>query len=483
MRILQVSTIDQGGGAEQIARQLLRAYRAAGHDAWLAVGLKRGDDPYTLAMDSDFAGGPLLRLQRRFERLLGSDAPRFAGGDHLPGIIPGGDHRLPDVLHAHNLHGPFLDAGGYFDLRWLPRLSRRMPVVLTLHDAWLTSGHCAHSFDCDRWRSGCGACPDLTIYPAIRRDATAANWRRKRGILARSRLFVTAPSQWLMGRIMASIVAPSVVEARVIPNGVDTSIFAPAGRGAARAELGLPGNARIVLFAANTIRRNLWKDYATLREAVIRLGESTKPSGADEPPLLFLALGERAPGEVVGGASIRFVPHEPDPRRVARYYQAADLYIHAAKVDTFPTTVLEALACGTPVVATAVGGIPEQINSFRGPSDLQESAASRVASAPGSTGVPTGVLVPPGDAAAMAAAIQRLFADQALHALLSRNAARDAGQRFSLGRQVREYLSWYLRIADLFKAGRTAEPEPGVGRHAAVYAESEAHGGRLPVIP
>jgi hypothetical protein len=56
--------------------------------------------------------------------------------------------------------------------------------MLTLHDAWLLSGHCAHSFDCQRWKTGCGECPDLDVYPASPRDATACNWRRKREILA-----------------------------------------------------------------------------------------------------------------------------------------------------------------------------------------------------------------------------------------------------------------------------------------------------------
>ena len=53
-----------------------------------------------------------------------------------------------DVLHLHNLHG------GYFDLRHLPRLSPRLPVVVTLHDTWLTSGHCAYTLECERWRDG-----------------------------------------------------------------------------------------------------------------------------------------------------------------------------------------------------------------------------------------------------------------------------------------------------------------------------------------
>src|SRR5207253_206964 len=110
---------------------------------------------------------------------------------------------------------------------------------------------------------------DLSIYPAIPRDATAANWCRKRDLLARSRLHVITPSQWLMDKVQDSIVHPAVASAHVIPNGVDLTIFRPAAdRAAARHELSLPQDATILLFAANGIRSNPFKDYPTLRAAL-----------------------------------------------------------------------------------------------------------------------------------------------------------------------------------------------------------------------
>src|SRR5690606_24297213 len=121
------------------------------------------------------------------------------------------------------------------------------------------------------------------------------------------------------------------------------------------------------------------------------------------------------PGERFGSAELRFVPYEENPASVAAYYQAADLYLHGAKADNLPTTIAEALASAVPVIATAVGGIPEQVRSLAG--------------APGSWAGPavppdraTGVLVQPGDAAGMAAAALALLADDALRARLSANA-------------------------------------------------------------
>ena len=303
--------------------------------------------------------------------------------------------------------------------------------MLTLHDAWLLSGHCSHSFECQRWTSGCGDCPDLNIYPPIRRDATADNWQRKRAIYAQSRLHIATPSQWLMDRVQQSMLAPAVVTRRVIPNGIDLDVFRPVHRNPVRDELGVPRDARVLLFVASGIRENAFKDYAMLRSAIARVAERLP-----DTELLLLGLGKTAEPERIGHAEIRFVPYEPEPERLVKYYQAADLYLHAARADTFPTTVLEALGCGLPVVATALGGIPEQVNAL----DLYGAAE------PNSMDDATGVLVEPGDASAMANAVLKLFGDPTLCSRLSTNAARDARRRFDLNDQCDAYLNWYREI-------------------------------------
>ena len=431
--ILLVSTSDRVGGAEQIALSLLHGYAAVGCRAALAVGLKFSRDPRVHEIPHGIVRHSLDRMTRDLiaqrvrilPRLthelarvadLPNEIDRWRGREpfHYPGTrrlleLP---NFQPQIVHAHNLHRD------YFDLRFLPELSARVPLVLTLHDAWLLSGHCAHSLGCERWVTGCGQCPDLTIPPAVRRDATAFNWERKRAIFARSRFYVAAPSGWLLEKLERSIIAPAIIESRVVPNGIDLEIFRPGDRAAARSHLGLPLDADLLLFTASGIRESAWKDYQTLRAAIARLVE-----GHRSRRLIFLAVGDDSPSEKIARAEIRFVPFLDDPRRLAQFYQAADLYIHAARADTFPTSILEALACEIPVVATAVGGIPEQI--------LDQQ---------------TGVLRPPADAEALADAVADLLEHAERRRAIGLRAGEDARRRFGRARMIADYLGWFEEI-------------------------------------
>jgi glycosyltransferase involved in cell wall biosynthesis len=439
LRILQVNTVDSGGGAAKVARDLFQAYRRRGHGSWMAVGTKLTRAPFVLELDHDpYRRGlpgllakvwkPLHRLElrrpgmhslhrrmllavdyRRIKnRLMGFEDFEFPGTAHLLDLIP----ERPDIVQCHNLHGD------YFDLRELVILSQHVPVVLRLPDAWLLSGHCAHSLECERWKIGCGNCPDLTIPPPVRRDATAFNWLQKREIFSKSRLYVAAPSHWLMQKVGQSILAPAVIESRIIPNGVDLSVFKPGDKVVARSSIGIQADTRVILFAAVYPRHNAYKDYSTMRSAIELIAKHHEGR-----KIIIINLGEERPTEHISQTEIRFVTYQKDPDVVARYYQAADVYIHAARADTFPSTVIESLACGTPVVATAVGGIPEQIVDGE-----------------------TGFLVPPRDAHAMALRIEQILGDEGLRWRMAKSAEEAARRRFDLQRQADVYLSWFEEI-------------------------------------
>ncbi len=458
--VVMVNSSDRGGGAEKVASDLLRMYREKGWEARLLVGRREGHQPGVFQLpqrggDSSWEGfwfrvhdvartralrwkgagtvaeaaRILARPQLVMERRRGMEDFHHPGSHLL--AKQAGNH---GILHLHNLHG------GYFDLSALPALSQTMPVVLTLHDTWMLAGHCAYAMGCQRWRTGCGSCPDLTLYPAIPRDATAENFARKREIYRKSHLFVSTPSHWALEQVNQSMLAPGVVEGRVIANGVDLAVFQPGTKKDARSALNLPQDRSILLYVANRARRNPFKDYPTLRGAVARLGESSKGH------LLFLALGDEGPSEHIGRAEVRFLPFQDDPRRVALHYRASDLYLHAARADTFPTTILEAMACGLPVVATAVGGIPEQVRSLQLPGITAAGTPSLA------LGEATGILVPPGDAPALAAATLHLLEDPLARTHLGEAAASIARRCYSLSAQADVTLDWYRDVRRQWEA-------------------------------
>jgi len=239
-----------------------------------------------------------------------------------------------------------------------------------------------------------------------------------------------------MRKVHDSILAPSVVDARVIPNGVDLSLFRRGDRSTARSALNIPRTSWVLLFVANGPRRNIWKDYETMKLAVNLVADT-----AQTQHILFIGLGEEGPSERFGNVELRFVPYQQDVRQLVPYYQAADLYLHAARADTFPTTVLESLACGTPVVATAVGGIPEQVKGLSMKALNPEDELNRY-----DPDQATGALTATGDAAAMARWIQILLTDDPLRHRLGDNSAADPSARFDLTRQIDRYLEWYERI-------------------------------------
>ncbi|MFN7623803.1 MAG: glycosyltransferase [Acidobacteriota bacterium] len=437
MRILHVSTTDRAGGAEKLAFELFQSARADNHETVLAVGQRRTNEAGVIEIPNDESRQPWPKFwrgqQQRFHHQGTPAFSRLAGwfanlGEptrwldwrrgyedfHYPGIAPLFE-RLPfqpDIVHLHNLHG------GYFDLRALTWMSQRYPVVLTLHDEWILTGHCAYTFDCQRWQTGCGSCPNLATYPALKRDGTSYNLKRKERIYAESRLYVSASSHWLIDRARRSILRPAMIESRVVPYGIDLDTFNPASREAARSRLNLPADALVVLFIANRAVSNEYKDYRTLEAAMSIVAGTPQPR-----PLYFIAVGEDAPELRIGSVVLRRYGYQQRPAEIALFYQAADLYAHAARAEAFGLVIAEAMACQLPVVATAVGGVPELIDDQV-----------------------TGYLVPPGDSESMARKILALLANEEQRLAMGEQGRQKATHRYDRARHFADYRDWYREI-------------------------------------
>ena len=163
---------------------------------------------------------------------------------------------------------------------------------------------------------------------------------------------------------------------------------------------------------------NIHKNYEYLRQAIQMISNIEYDRN-----ILFIALGSEGTPEKYGRAEINFIPYQTEPSKVAKYYQASDIYIHAAKAEVWGLTITEALACGIPVVATDVGGIKEQIIN----------------------GV-TGFLTPQSDYIDMVKKIDQLIKDSDIRKKIGANASQDARLRFDVNRMVDDYLNLYTEI-------------------------------------
>jgi hypothetical protein len=172
VRITHIGTADNSGGAARASFHLHKGLLVKGHHSSMVVGQQTEQRPEIdrIGFPRTLLGKVCGRFVQEFETWTGLQylwqplKDRFL--DH-PSV------KNADIIHLHNLHGNF------FSFSILPKLSKVAPLVWTLHDTWALTGHCSYTYDCERWQSGCGRCPNLGEYPKISLDTTAMLWRKK----------------------------------------------------------------------------------------------------------------------------------------------------------------------------------------------------------------------------------------------------------------------------------------------------------------
>ncbi len=381
MRIALINSQDFGGGAAGIARSLGERLLERGHEVAMIVGIKRTTLPWVYEVPIP---GSATILEKALAHGIGWATRQPASNPstrhwtrralHLAEWRSALNQRRgfedfelrgcrdairqlpfkPDLIHAHNLHA--FVGRTHFDLRALPHLAAGRSLVLTLHDTWAFTGHCAYFFGCERWRTGCGTCPDLAMYPAINHDRTRENLQIKAEIYRKLNYTLTGPSNWVVQCARESILRGGMATSSVIPNGIDLDFFSPAADPVAvRKSLGLKDDERGLAFISDLGRNTPYRDYRFVEQ----LAENWRSRGIRDRLVVFEVGGEKgerttAHGRIIGtGVLTR--------EGVRDVLQASTALLHPAKTDNFPTVILESLACGTPVIGSNVGGIPEQI--------------------------------------------------------------------------------------------------------------------------
>ena len=252
------------------------------------------------------------------------------------------EFKSADIVHCHNLHS------NYFNLSTLEKISAVKPVVWTFHDMWPITAHCAHAFDGALKDNGFFTCPSLDIYPPIAWHNEKYLENKKSKIYKNSNFHIVTPSKWLAGKVSQSVLKDKPLS--VIYNGIDTSVFKPRDKQKCRQELGLPAEKRIVLVVAKGGQFNPWKGGEYAQEAIKALKSDYRA--------FFVDLGGDTNQTADNVKMVSFIGNED---LLVKYYSAADMLLYPSIADNCPLVVLEAMACGLPVVSFNTGGIPELI--------------------------------------------------------------------------------------------------------------------------
>ena len=403
--VLHINTRYSGGGAAVAAQRLHKGLKHAGCNSVFIVGSSAFKSEEIKVIPNNWK----TRLLHRMFPLTGLNYLEYIGSSEIYKNI---FYKNADVLNFHNLHRD------YFCYLSLPRLTSNKPAVWTLHDMWSFTGHCAYSYDCNRWEIGCGRCPNLDTYPAIRRDATRWEWKLKKWAYSRSNITVVVASKWLESKVRKSLLAEYFPIAQ-IPHGIDTKKFCPIDKNLCRAALKISDKKIVLMFSAMSVIDQR-KGIDLLIKIINGMPKSLKSN------IILLIMGEG--GEKfskIFDLEVLSVGYVSGDELKAICYNAADIFLFPTRADIWSLVVQESLACGTPCISFDVGGLTDLVR-------------------PGSTGL----LVPFGNISMFQQSIVELIEDNEKRNTMSLKCREIVLKEYDIRLQANRYLSVYKNLVE-----------------------------------
>ena len=255
----------------------------------------------------------------------------------------------PDVIHLHNIHGYYINVEVLFD--YLRTCGKK--IIWTLHDCWAFTGHAAYceAANCTRWKTACCNCPKRNDYPISFFDNSKRNWEKKRSIFTNiPNLQIVTPSKWLARLVKQSFICEYPVS--VIHNGIDTSIFKPVDSSELRKKLNI-GNKKVILgVAAVWDQRKGLDDFIKLHDLIDK----------NEYQIILVGLKQKQIDNIPAG--IIGISRTNSVQELVELYSLAYVFVNPTYEDNYPTTNLEAIACGTPVIIYDTGGSGESARLY-----------------------------------------------------------------------------------------------------------------------
>ncbi len=338
MKIVQINATCNKGSTGKICYAISQLLNKRGIDNYILYSLGNSDYEQGIKYTSE----KYLKRQALKSRVFGNYG--FNSKSSTKKLISELEKIKPDIIHLHNIHSNDVNLEMLFDyIR-----ENKIKTYWTFHDCWAFTGYCPH-FDmigCNKWEDGCEKCPQRKQYSWFF-DKSKKLYQRKKELIKDIDLTIITPSSWLAGLVRKSFFKDC--EIKVIHNGIDLEIFKPT-------------------------ESDFRKQYS-LEDKYILLGVAFgwgEKKGLD----VFLELSKRLPDKyqiVLVGTNDEIDKLLPDniisihktsnQTELAKIYSSADLFVNPTREEVLGLVNIEALACGTPVIAFETGGVPECISS------------------------------------------------------------------------------------------------------------------------
>ncbi|MET1053723.1 MAG: glycosyltransferase [Pedobacter sp.] len=356
MKVIHLNTYEGNGGAGRACLRLSDALNASGADSNVMVYYQFKESTKAVA----FSKTPFQKARAVFnilsERYMSKGLVKalktpFSIQWFGRSIASHPALKDADLIHLHWINHGFLRPK---DLAALEELDK--PIVWTFHDSNAFTGGCHVRYACENFHNQCGFCPLLKI--SGKNDISHQNWIRKKKGYKNLGFHIVAPSKWMAQSIKFS----SLMGARdvaVIPNTIETNIFKPYVKAEAKKLLNIAPDKFVLMSGFMPSKNDKHKGTSYLIEA---LNDLAGRPGIVRENIELLIFGNKESAEMPEFPfKTTFLGTISNDTHLAKCYSAADAFITPSLEDNLPNTVMESLACATPVVAFKTGGIPDMV--------------------------------------------------------------------------------------------------------------------------